>query len=292
MKQALLIFISLFAFLSEVNSKSLFHIHKTQDEINKKDAEGKKQGKWIFFGKDRPAEGYPAEGKIEEGHYRDDRKEGWWIRYYNDGQTPKLKGEYKNHRPNGAFIKYYPNGKVQERGTFSRNQYKDSLLRYHENGVIEYAADYNNEGKESGKVKYFYANGQIEFEYDAVDGVATGKAVRYYENGDIKEVIFYSASGEVEKSEKREMVKPSINVTQNKATGETAPKIGTPRTKGLKFAPNGYNKCYNANDDIWQDGEFKNGALWDGKLYVYDKDGILLKVKVYKNGVYHSDGQL
>ncbi len=33
-------------------------------------------------------------------------------------------------------------------------------------------------------------------------------------------------------------------------------------------------------------------AVDTGKVYVYDRDGILLKVKVYKNGVYHSDGQL
>jgi antitoxin component YwqK of YwqJK toxin-antitoxin module len=49
---------------------------------------------------------------------------------------------------------------------------------------------------------------------------------------------------------------------------------------------------FNSNDEIWQDGNFKNGLLWDGKVYEYDRDGILLKVKVYKNGLYHSDGQL
>jgi antitoxin component YwqK of YwqJK toxin-antitoxin module len=49
---------------------------------------------------------------------------------------------------------------------------------------------------------------------------------------------------------------------------------------------------YNKDGEIWQDGTFKNGVLFDGKVYVYDSDGILLKVKVYKNGVYHSDGQL
>jgi predicted sulfurtransferase len=56
--------------------------------------------------------------------------------------------------------------------------------------------------------------------------------------------------------------------------------------------PNGYNKVYNLNDEIWQDGDFRSGALWNGKLYVYDEDGILLKVRVFKNGYYNSDGQL
>jgi hypothetical protein len=40
------------------------------------------------------------------------------------------------------------------------------------------------------------------------------------------------------------------------------------------------------------DGEFKNGQLWDGKVFDYSRDGILLKVRVFKLGKYHSDGQL
>lgn len=262
------------------------------DKLNQKDSQGKKQGRWIYFGKDRPQEGYPAEGKIEEGPYVDDRKEGLWIKYHNDGVTPKLKGEYVNNRPQGAYVKMYPNGKVKEEGTFVRNLYQDSLKRFHENGKIEYEAKYNAQGNEQGTVKYFYPNGQLEFEYNAQDGKPTGKAVRYYENGDVKEVIYYGADGSVEKSEQREMVSPVVKVVDPSVSKETAPKIATPRTKGVKFQANGYNKVYNANDEIWQDGNFKNGLLWDGKVYEYDRDGILLKVKVYKNGVYHSDGQL
>lgn len=262
------------------------------DKLNQKDQTGKKQGRWVYLGKDRPQEGYPADGKIEEGPYKDDRKEGTWIKYHNDGVTPKLKGEYVNNRPEGEYVKLYPNGKVKEQGSFVRNLYRDSLVRFHENGKKEYEANFNGTGKEQGTVKYYYPNGQIEFEYTAQDGKPTGKAVRYYENGDVKEVIYYGTDGSVEKSEQREMVSPAVKVSNPGASNETAPKIATPRTKGVKFQPNGYNKVYNANDEIWQDGNFKNGILWDGKVYEYDKDGILLKVKVFKSGVYHSDGQL
>ncbi len=266
--------------------------HSQDDKINQKDSEGKKQGRWIYFGKDRPQEGYPADGKIEEGPYVDDRKEGTWIKYHTDGVTPKLKGEYKNNRPEGDYVKIYPNGKVKEVGTFVRNLYQDSLKRYHENGKLEYEAKYNATGKEQGKVKYYYPNGQVEFEYEANDGKPTGKATRYYENGDVKEIIYYGADGSVAKSEQKEMVSPAVTVRDPGVSKETAPKVGTPKMKGAKFQPNGYNKIYNANDEIWQDGNFKNGVLWDGKVYEYDRDGILLKVKVFKNGVYHSDGQL
>lgn len=261
-------------------------------EINQKDAQGRKQGVWVYFGKDRPTAGYPADGKIEEGPYKDDRKEGIWTKYHNDGETPKLKGEYHNNRPSGAYTKFYADGKVREVGVFSHNKYSGNLKRYHENGKLEYDGNYDEEGREHGTVTYYYPNGQVEFQYTANEGVPAGKATRYYENGDIKESIVYGADGSVQKSEVKEMVNPSVQVTDPGASKEKAPMIEQPRTKGTAFKPNGYNKVYNENDEIWQDGEFKSGRLWDGKVYEYDSDGILLKVKVFKNGVYHSDGQL
>lgn len=284
-------FLSFLFFGMMICTSSAFSIDQ-DDKLNKTDADGKKQGKWIYFGKDRPEDGYPANGKIEEGTYKDDRKEGLWIKYHNDGVTPRLKGEYINNRPQGSYVKYHPNGKIKEQGSFEKNMYRDSLIRYNENGKVEYQANYNENGKEQGKVKYFYGNGQVEFEYTSQNGNSVGKAVRYYENGDVKEVIIFAADGSVEKSEHKEMVSPSVKVVDPGASKETAPKIATPKTKGVKFEPNGYNKVYNSNDEIWLDGVFKNSNLWEGKVYEYDKDGILLKVKVFKGGVYHSDGQL
>ena len=38
----------------------------------------------------------------------------------------------------------HPNGKIKEEGTFIRNSYRDSLKRFHENGVIEFEAKYNH----------------------------------------------------------------------------------------------------------------------------------------------------
>ncbi|MFT5777603.1 MAG: antitoxin component YwqK of YwqJK toxin-antitoxin module [Crocinitomicaceae bacterium] len=254
--------------------------------------DGKKQGKWIYLGKDRPTAGYPAEGKIEEGSYKDNRKEGVWIKYHNDGATPSLKGEYLNNRPSGQYTKFHQNGAVKETGTFNRNKYYDSLKRFDANGVLVYEGDYNDAGMEQGTVKYYYSNGQEEFVFNSQNGIATGKATRFYENGDVKEVIFYDGSGSIEKSEQRDRVNPPVTTVTPGASREPAPVVNKPRTKGARFQANGYNKVYNTDDEIWQDGEFKSGRLWDGKVYEYDSDGILLKVKVFKKGVYHSDGQL
>jgi len=155
----------------------------------------------IVYGKDVPNSGYPAKGKIEEGKYVNDKKEGFWIKYHKDGKTPKIKGEYVNNMPSGKYWKYHENGKLKEYGTFVKNQNEDSLKRYYEDGTLEYEVFYNENGKESGVVKYFFSNGQVEFEYTAVNGVPVGEAKRFFSNGDLKEVIIYDEKGTVVKVE-------------------------------------------------------------------------------------------
>jgi antitoxin component YwqK of YwqJK toxin-antitoxin module len=72
-----------------------------------------------------------------------------------------------------------------------------------------------------------------------------------------------------------------------------APQVIKPKVaSGLKFLPNGRNKLYTITGEIWMDGEFKKGQLMDGKVFLYDSDGVLLKVRVYKNGAYERDGLL
>lgn len=272
-----------------------FSIFSGLAQPNKKDEKGLKQGYWTVKGKHRPGAGIAAEGKVEEGKYVNNRKTGIWTKYFRDGKTPKLKGNYQNNRPNGSYTRYYPTGVVKEKGTFSMNKNVDSLKRYHENGKLAYEARLTSTGKEEGNVRYYYPNGQVEFQYNSKNGVPSGQAIRYYENGDVKSKLTFSQDGKVQSTKEFDPIhplKPEKQNSVNVSKGETAPKVVNPRTKGARFSPNGYNKVYNANDEIWQDGDFKNGLLWDGKLYEYDRDGILLKVKVFKNGIYHSDGQL
>lgn len=262
-----------------------------EDQENPKnfvDESGRKQGKWVHLGKEQPEKGFPEDGKISEGTYLDDRRDGKWIIYYKDGLTPKTEGEYKNNRPNGPFIQFHPNGAIREVGTFSKQRYSDSLTRFNEKGVKVYEASYNEAGKEAGKVIHRHDNGKIAFEYEANNGVPTGKATRYWPNGDIKEKIVYGADGAVQESTGEiSMVNPAEEVVKV-TKAKKAPK---PEATAA-FKPNDYNKVLNDDKEIWMEGKFKNGLLWDGKLYIYDEDGLLLKLEIYKEGVYISDGQL
>lgn len=260
---------------------------------NETDENGLKQGMWTIWGRMNPEKNYPEDGKIEEGPYKDDRKNGEWIKYHQDGKTPRLVGFYVNNRPNGAYKKYYETGGVMEEGTFSGGKQQEVFKRYHENGNVSQEKTFNDNGKEDGKVAYYYEDGTPEFVFNKKDGVTVGTGTRYYPNGDVKEVITYNSDGSVAKTESKEMVNPPKGESGNNSTGGGGPSGTDGKTKdGKKFNRDGYNKLYNKNDELWMDGDFKSGKLWEGKLYKYDSDGILLKIEMWKNGKYHSDGQL
>ena len=258
---------------------------------NKRNADGKRQGKWVFTGKDYPHKNLPKTQKVEEGYYVDGRKEGTWIKYFSDGSI-QLKGTYNNNRPEGPYTRYYPNGKIAEQGEYNANGYKGLLLRYHDNGQLAYRANFNNQGQESGKVSYYHPNGKLALSYTVKNGEVQGQVLRYNTNGQIQSSFNVAPDGAISAVQKANNQTTVVATKPVLTSNVYPPRLTNPKTKGLRFVPNGYNKVYNDNDEIWMDGEFKNGQLYDGKVYDYDQDGILQKVRIYKLGKYHSDGQL
>lgn len=257
---------------------------------NVMDQNGRKTGKWVFKGKDHPSSTYQDDLKTEEGNFINGRKEGIWIRYHRDGKTPKLKGNYRNNRPEGFYIRYHRNTKKMEEATFIQNKYKGACVRYFNNGKIAYKGNYNNSGQESGTIQYFFKNGELQLEYSAKNGKPFGTIKHYYKNGSLKyEVILNDAGNKKSVKTYQPSIQKPVTVVRNNSS--RPPRITKPNTRGVQFEEFGYNKVYNKNDEIWMDGTFRNGSLWDGKVYEYDADGIIMKVKVYKNGKYHSDGQ-
>lgn len=251
----------------------------TQEVCNRKDEKGLKQGYWVYVGKDRPDAGIPADGKVDEGNYVNDRKEGIWITYHTDGFTPKFIGKFDNNRVNGKCWTFYPTGQLRTSYYSIKGQCRDSVTRYHENGVLEYEAFFNENGKENGRVNYYFPNKLLEFTYTSVNGVPTDTAYRYLESGLLKESIIYDENGTILRTIIHKLNDSSIRIPEGCVTGNG-------------FKPNGYNKVYNDGNEVWQDGMFKEGKLWEGKVYIYDQNGILVKVKIYKNGVYYSETQL
>ena len=55
---------------------------------------------------------------------------------------------------------------------------------------------------------------------------------------------------------------------------------------------NGQHILYNRNKQITKDGEFKDNLFLTGKAYIYNEDGILVRIAMYKDGQYIGDTQI
>ena len=293
MKNFLLLTLSIltsYVYASDIKAESTVNLIEQEEEAkNVTDINGKKQGPWIYFGRDIPEKGYPEEGKIEEGPYLDDHKNGVWTKYHIDGITPRLVGNYVHGRAKGDYIRSFENGQTKEVGTRGNKRMIGAFKRYFEDGQVKQEKNFNEQGKEDGVQKMFHPNGQIWLEYETKNGVKTGKQIRYTETGEVKQIITYAEDGTIASKEEKEINIPEVIVEEVGGDGPTG--VGRD-TNGKPFEKNGFNKTYNADKELEMDGKFKNGRLWDGKLYKYDSDGILLKIEIWKLGQYHSEGQL
>jgi len=264
------------------------------DTINKKDASGKRQGKWIVTNKTKRLPGYKPDQKVEEGDYKSSRKTGLWIAYYSNGNK-KNEINYKNGRPNGSYKTYYSNGIAQEEGTWLSNRNVGTFKRYYENGKPSQEFNFNETGKRDGKQKYFYDNGQVMIEGNWNGGQESGTLMEYYENGDTKaKKVFANGSLDEAKTENfkpKTPIKDALKEEEKEAPTRNVVAQKDEQPNHGHFDGNGRHKLYNKDKLIVKDGVFKNYRLIDGKWYKYNDDNILLNIERIRNGRYVGDVQ-
>jgi antitoxin component YwqK of YwqJK toxin-antitoxin module len=64
---------------------------------------------------------------------------------------------------------------------------------------------------------------------------------------------------------------------------------GQGKLKKVVKITNGQHIFYSADKSVATEGTFKKGRFIEGKRYLYNDDGILTRVAVYKNSVYIGD---
>lgn len=269
---------------------------QTSDTINLM-KDGLRHGYWIINGDISGNKDYVPVAKVEEGVFVNGRKSGQWIKYYPKG-TVKSKITYINGRAQGDFITFYKNGQLEEKGTWKSKVYNGDFVRYYENGKIAQKKSFNDKGKTEGKVIYYYPNGQEELVFETINGLGSGNASRFWPNGDVKENLTFNEKGISTTSGTVKRINPPVEnarlIMEKKeavvAEGEL--NIGPlPSAKG-NLLKDGYHKTYNENKDILMDGEFQKGKLWSGKHYIYDDNGLLERIDVYKEGKFTGHGVL
>lgn len=297
MRKVYFIFIFLVYQISQAQSQS-FEIGGTsgKDTINLIDALGKKQGNWILKGRHKPGTCYAPEQVAEKGKYADNKKVGKWYEYYCNG-NPKNQLTFQNGRPDGYAIMYHESGKISEEGNWKNNRWTGPYKLYYENGQPQHEFNFNASGKREGPIKYFYENGQLAIEGNMVNGKETGVIKEYHPNGDLKaEKTFNDGAVDVASIKEYQPKKPIVAIKE--APIDNAPKLAVVKpdevstTSKAKGPLNGHHTTYNKNKQIAKDGDFKDNRLIDGKDYIYDSNGILLRIAKYRDGVYVGDAPI
>ena len=85
-----------------------FQVISQSDSINQIDDQNRKQGHWVFSNSQKHLPGYTADQTVEEGDFVNNKKEGKWTFYFNNGK-PKHILSYKGGTADGEAIFYYKN---------------------------------------------------------------------------------------------------------------------------------------------------------------------------------------
>lgn len=274
-----------------------------KDTINKIDAEGRKQARWIVMGKHKPGSCYQQEQKVEEGKYKDNKKTDTWVEYYcNSNMKNKL--TFVNGRPDGYAQMFHENGKISEEGNWKNNRWVGNYKLYYDNGQVQHEFVFSQTGKREGMQKYYYENGQLAIEGNFSNGKETGAIKEYFENGDLKaEKTYMDGNVDVASIKEYQPKKPippksevpADNAPIVKVRDDEKPNEAAVKKTGAAKGPmvlNGQYTLYNKNKQITKDGVFKDNRFMDGKAYMYNENGILTRVAVYKNGIYVGDTQV
>ena len=128
------------------------------------------------------------------------------------------------------------------------------------------------------------------------DGKESGVWEERYENGDLRaKKSFNDGALDVENTEVYAPKQPLP--PKKEEVSKEPPKIADANKEKVNaaqkpFDGNGYAKLFIAGARISKDGEFKNFRLIDGKDYIYNTDGILERIAVYKVGKYVGDAPI
>jgi len=175
-------------------------------KINRRDKNNLKQGKWYVF---------HANGNVkQEGSYRDDRKDGYFKDYAENGDLISI-AKYVNDVKQADAEEvtkldlqneYYPDGKIKISETY-RNGIPEGIRReYSEDGQILKSFIYSNgsitsegiikeDGVKEGHWKEYYTEGILKAEGDYKDDRKTGEWKYFYPDGKLEQDGKYTGSG-------------------------------------------------------------------------------------------------
>jgi len=259
------------------------------DTLNRVDELGRKQGYWRFVAPATEKPGYPDGALVEEGRYTNSKRIGTWRRYWPNGNVMS-EITYQMGRPKGDYTTYYPSGKVEESGSWDLDRNTGKFQRYHPNGKLAQDFVFNENGLRDGEQKYFHENGQLAVAVQIKEGREEGTLKRYTPDGQLQQVAEFNGGVINEANSRYIRSVPKAADVKPEANAPVAPAVTVnEKPNAVAFRQNGWNTLYDQQLRLSQQGEFKNGRLWDGKRYTYNSDGLLERIQIYKAGRFMGD---
>lgn len=265
------------------------------DSLNYTGSDGKRQGYWIIYGRMQKNTAYAADSKVEEGRYKDSQKTGIWIAYFPSG-IKKTEFTFVNNRPNGPATIYYENGKKSEEGTWVGTRWVGAYKMYYEDGTPRQEFNYSTAGQRDGKQVYKHPNGKVSIDVTMKAGKEEGWKREYDENGNLVRETFFNG-GVIDPSKTIEHKKVEVKKSEDDPTAagnktETSTVVSAnEKPPGTTFTGEGYFVLY-SNGQVTQKGTFHLKKLVNGEKRIYNENGMLVQIKLYKDGKYVGDGPI
>ena len=204
--------------------------------------------------------------------------------FYNyENGNKSSEGFIRNGKPDGYWKTYYENGKIKSEGN-RKNYELDSIWKfYNDENKLFLEISYKN-GKKNG-IKTSYTEGEIIKE-NFINDIKQGFTSIYYENGVLRQSINFVAGKEQgiakEYDKKGNVItlmeyKKGYLISKERVNRYTYDSLM--QGKWVTFHPNG---------NIQSESNYSAG-IKNGYFKEYDKDGNLLSVVKYVNGILQTD---
>jgi antitoxin component YwqK of YwqJK toxin-antitoxin module len=132
-----------------------------KDTINYEDSTGNKRGYWKVYNRMLYLPDYTDDQLVEEGSYVNNKKEGIWKQYFNNGKLKSIIN-YNANIPNGHVKFFYSNGNPLEEGNWIFGRWEGEYKYYYENGKLSYDWKFVN-GKRDGIQLYYNETGELKY---------------------------------------------------------------------------------------------------------------------------------
>ncbi len=259
-----ILIIIIFCFCKTLTSQT-YELYKG-DTVNYVDVNNKKQGLWIKFNNE-------GDQILEKGAYLSGQKNGVWISYYPSGNK-KHEITYKKGKAIGQARFFYENGLISEEGIWHIDHWQGNYKFYNKSGSLAYDWNYDETGKRTGTQKYYHDNGVLKYSGQWDNGKATGVLKIFDDAGKLITERVYN-NGEFQEN---------VAITENITTNEVAPTQVKVAANHDAFTGTGNHTVYNLQGLVEKRGFFVNGKIFTGKHFFYNQDKKLIKVVHYHNG--------